>query len=404
MSDEQVRSLELVCFGPPTARLDGGDPPPDVVWRKHLALLIYLAASPDRQRSRDHLMGVLWPDKPQAKARHSLNEAVRRLRAGLGSARLVTQGESLSLSGELLDVDAVRFRDRADDNPDEALTLVRGDFLEGFVVDDARPFEDWASAQRSEFQQRVNALLLVQGEAALEASRFGEAARAARRALGLSALWEPAINLLMRAEVLEGDASGALAAFHEFSQRLRDEIGEEPSSELSALAQRIRSGVWMGPSDRPGERRPPLVGRRQVHDRVFGLLAEGMRRGPRTLVITGDPGFGKTRLLDECVERLTLHGAHTVVARPLPTDVDAPLSSLRLLLDGGLGKAPRLGVGLARDIGCGRASRSSGGRRRRPGGRQFDRGVARCREVDDGPGGLVADRVRGECRGAARVR
>jgi DNA-binding SARP family transcriptional activator len=76
----------------------GGNPPPDVLWRKHLALLVYLALSPQHTRTRDHLLGLLWPEKTQDKARHSLNEAVRRLRAGLGTERLISEGEMLRLN------------------------------------------------------------------------------------------------------------------------------------------------------------------------------------------------------------------------------------------------------------------------------------------------------------------
>ena len=35
-----IAPLELVCFGSPTARLAGAEPPPEVRWHKHLALLM----------------------------------------------------------------------------------------------------------------------------------------------------------------------------------------------------------------------------------------------------------------------------------------------------------------------------------------------------------------------------
>src|ERR1041385_4008812 len=47
--------LELHCFGVPAARLAGGPAPPEVLRRKHLALLVYLALSPKRRRTRAHL-------------------------------------------------------------------------------------------------------------------------------------------------------------------------------------------------------------------------------------------------------------------------------------------------------------------------------------------------------------
>lgn len=65
-------SLALHCLGPPAVRVDGQDAPPDVAWKKHLALLVYLALSPDGTRSRNHLMGLFWAERfsfPAATAR-----------------------------------------------------------------------------------------------------------------------------------------------------------------------------------------------------------------------------------------------------------------------------------------------------------------------------------------------
>ena len=52
----------IICrtLGPVEILLDGGPPPAELVWRKNLALVLYLARSPRRSRGRDHLMGLLW--------------------------------------------------------------------------------------------------------------------------------------------------------------------------------------------------------------------------------------------------------------------------------------------------------------------------------------------------------
>lgn len=334
--------LQLVCFGPPTARVDGEAPPPDVLWRKHLALLIYLALSPDRTRTRDHLLGLLWAEKTQDKARHSLNEATRRLRTGLGAERLLSHGDSLTLSGTRLEVDALRFDERANTDPNAAVALLRGDFLEGFSVDDAPRFEDWASERRAHYLSEGTSLWVRHGERELVANRFGAARAAAREALTLLPTFEPAANLLMRTEALSGDATSALATYHEFGTRLRDELGELPSRDLAALAERIRGQRWRRASIRRDVPDPPLVGRPTVHHEAFSLVEQGVRGGARALVITGDPGFGKSRLLGECMDRMRLAGATVAFARPLESDHDAPWSALRQLMRGGLAEAPGL--------------------------------------------------------------
>lgn len=337
---EDLPRLELRCFGAPTARVDGHEAPAQVLWHKHLALLVYLALSPDRTRTRSHLLGLLWPEKPESQARHSLNEALSRLRVELRPGRVTSTGDALTLSDAALEVDGLRFDALVDTDPDAALALVRGDFLEGFDVDGAPAFEEWARERRAHYGARVTSALLSGGEAALTSLRYGDAISAARRALSFQPYSERAITLLMRAAALSGDGAAALAAFHEFSARLEADIHERPGRNLTGLAERIR--VARGHAPRPGVKpeRATLVGRESVHRAAFGLVAEGIRQGPRTLLIIGDPGMGKTRLLRECMDRAALDGALVAVVQPLDSDQDIAWSMLRALLRAGLLKAP----------------------------------------------------------------
>src|SRR5262245_12980618 len=86
----------IVCrtLGPIEVTVDGEPAPPELLWRKHLALLVYLARSPRQTRSREHLTALLWADRSEAAARHSLSEALRVLRRHAGSAGVeVTVGQ-----------------------------------------------------------------------------------------------------------------------------------------------------------------------------------------------------------------------------------------------------------------------------------------------------------------------
>jgi len=333
-------SLELQCFGAPTARLDGTPAPAKVLWRKHLALLTYLALSPGRTRSREHLLGLLWPEKKESYARHSLNQAVAILRGLLGTARLLTHGDSLTLSDTALDVDAERFDALVDRQPAEAAQLLRGEFLEGFALDEAPGFDEWAGNTRARFHARAAAALTAAGEGALGAFRYAEAIDLARRALAYEPYAEPAARLLMRAAALSGDIAGALAAFQDFSARMASQLGERPGRALSDLAERVRSMRWRRSTALRAAEEPALVGREALYREAFAVVEAGLRGGPRTLLVTGDPGAGRTRLLVECGERLALGGAVLASARPLESDRESPWSTLRALLRGGLLRAP----------------------------------------------------------------
>ena len=68
--------IQCRTLGPIEITVDGNPAPPELLWRKHLALLLYLARSPRQARSREHLIGMLWGDRTESAARHSLSEAL----------------------------------------------------------------------------------------------------------------------------------------------------------------------------------------------------------------------------------------------------------------------------------------------------------------------------------------
>jgi DNA-binding SARP family transcriptional activator len=331
-----MRSLELVCLGPPTARLSGLEPPPDVLWRKNLALLVYLALSPDMTRARGHLIGLLWPEKPEHNARHSLSEAVRRLRVSLGEERLHVDGDEIRLSALGLWVDVLEYRRLVESKPSAAIELLRGEFMEGFAIGDAPAFEDWVSNERRQINWTAASLLHAEGESVLAANDLVQAHELARRALELRPTWEPAADLLMRVSALSGDPAGALSEYREWSTRTR---GERINARVDSLSDRISDGAWRLQRKRDLAE-PPLVGRRDAYREAFALIESGVTTGPSTLLIGGGFGMGKTRLLNECVERATLTGAVSAVARPLESDSDTPWSTLRLILRSGVADAP----------------------------------------------------------------
>jgi DNA-binding SARP family transcriptional activator len=335
-------------LGPVELRVDGEAAPSELLWRKHLALLIYLARSPRRGRTREHLIGLLWGDRNDAAARHSLSEALRVIRHTAGEDSVqVTAGQIHLLPGSVeLDVDRLEALATAGDWS-AAAELVTGPFLEGFAVSDASEFEDWLASERDLWCRRGVEVLGQAAEALARMGKAQEGSALASRALGLQPTSEFAVRAALRCRSLVGDRSGALELFDRFQARLAKDVGVEPSEETRALAERVRREREPRPevratfADAESVIRPPLEGRGDELQRLLDLASESARARRAVLVVLeADSGMGKSRLLEEMLARLRLDGTTIASARVVEADQADSGSGVLSLARGGLLNAP----------------------------------------------------------------
>ena len=339
--------ISCQTLGPVGLSLDGGPAPPELLWRKHLALLVHLARSP-RGRTREHLVGLLWPEKPEAAARHSLNEAIRVLRRYLGDSSVDTAGGQVRLTPEAVRLDVDRLEELAGAGDwSSAARLIAGEFLEGFAIPGASAFEDWLAGERSILRHRSIEVLLHHAEDLLQSGRAAEASGIAMRALSLEPRSEPALRVAMRSLVLAGDRTAALDRYEAFRTRLKEEMESSPDPTTEALANRVRHERSTRPApvvragDAAEERRPPLVGREVELARLVDTADAARREGrAAALIIQGESGIGKTRLAEELLARLRLDGIAVATMRAVEADLEEEWSGVLALARGGLLQAP----------------------------------------------------------------
>lgn len=346
--------ITLRLLGPPAVTIDGAEAPAELLWRKHLALFVYLHCLGRRGATRATLLDLLWGEKPEAAARHSLNEALRVIRRSLGDGAIQTDGDQVRLTAAV-ESDLQRVAGLlAREEWSAAAAEIGGEFLEGFEVPGAAPFGDWVLAMRTEWRRRGADLLSREGEEHLQRGDAGGAAGLGDRAARLDPQSEAAVEVAIRAHALRGDRAAALAAFDRYSV-LQGELGVAAASRLVRLADRVRSSrpEPVTPNGRPLDRtrRAPLVGREPELQLLATAWAEA--RGGRAVVgiIRGDPGTGRSRLLDELAERARLEGATVLSLRAVPADRGDRFGGLRSLAAGGLLRAPALAAAPAEALG-----------------------------------------------------
>ncbi|MEU1225549.1 BTAD domain-containing putative transcriptional regulator [Streptomyces sp. NPDC005828] len=285
-----------------------GAPVPAVGGPKVRALLARLLLDAGRTVPVERLVDGLYGDEPPAGAQGALQAQVSRLRRTLPPGVTVEfspAGYRLAVGDPAADVDVVRFEAlagegaRAGGDPVRAAGLLREalGLWRGPALADVRdaPF---AAAQAA----RLDALRLdvVEEWAAAELAVGGDLTglvRELEESVREQPLRERLRGLQMRALGATGRQAEALAVYEEVRAALAEELGADPSPELSAVHLEVLRG---GPASRDRSV-PPLpapltdfVGRERERERLTALLATA-----RLVTLVGPGGAGKTRLAVE---------------------------------------------------------------------------------------------------------
>nr|WP_239029470.1 BTAD domain-containing putative transcriptional regulator [Pseudonocardia acidicola] len=244
----------------------------------------------------------------------NLGVLVNRARRTLGDAGLVVTGPGgYALGACGVDVEefhAAVAAGRTAGDPAQALrafTAALGLWGEPLAED---VYAEWAREPRDRLlRARVDALEGA-ARAALEVGDAGAAAEFGADAVAAEPLRESSTLVLARALAAAGDRAAALVRLGELRHRLADELGVDPSAEVTQLQLRLLRG-------RPSPRRDPVPRVVAFGGPAFGglsfvgrdaelarLRAAVAARGVVTLA--GVAGVGKSRLLAELARGVSL--------------------------------------------------------------------------------------------------
>jgi DNA-binding SARP family transcriptional activator len=270
--------------------------------------------------STDRLAQLLWGDARPDNWAGSIQSFIFVLRRRLTSdgkrARelVITEAGAYRFATDLVDLDLDRFDElleRSSREPthrsrvslEHALSLVQGEVLED------EPYAAWAQELRWTYHGRVLGARLDAADAALTEFDYAGALAHIEVAVALDQFSERAQRIAMVALYALGRQHEALAAYRAFRTRLDQELGLEPTSETRALeAAILRQEDVRTLLPRPIHRahtdaRPAslrLLGRRQELDRLERAARRALDgRSFALLLIEGEAGLGKSRLLDE---------------------------------------------------------------------------------------------------------
>ncbi|MBV7337995.1 hypothetical protein KFU94_59165 [Chloroflexi bacterium TSY] len=308
------------------------------------ALLAYLAVEINQPHRREALAGLLWPEDQEKSARHNLRQTLTRVRQAIGDynadpgflqiTRPTLQiSHTAPITVDLLDFQKLLAQVASHDHVElircnicinclaAAVDLYHGPFLDGTLLADSAPFEEWVLLTREQMQRQVLDALTTLADACTARGDHQLAQGYAAQQLAIEPWRESAHRQLM----------AALAQFESCRRLLNDELAIEPETATVTLAEQIRRGEIRYVDDADQGKRehengeikgqedavvgdvPPsphiirgrleprhdqhLFGIATAQARIYALLQAEAR--PWIITIEGIGGIGKTALANE---------------------------------------------------------------------------------------------------------
>jgi DNA-binding SARP family transcriptional activator/tetratricopeptide (TPR) repeat protein len=318
-------------------------------------LLAYMLLNRSRHIGREELIGALWPNDAPVSQDAALRTLLSRLRSALGASSVAGRDElSLELPSPVwIDLEAAGLEvERA------RQALAQGDARSAWAIAQV-PLNIagrgllpgaqavWLESRRRELEDvRLQALEVI-GRAGLTlgGSQLASVERAARSLIDSEPYRESGYVLLMEAFAAEGNVAEGLRVFETLRTLLREELGTLPSPETIAAHERLLRPASRGykregrertngggdlielPAELTVRADAALVGRKHELEQLWSLWSAATEpenraeRGiphepPRRLVLlTGDPGIGKSRLAAEIARRAHDAGAFVLAGR-----------------------------------------------------------------------------------------
>jgi DNA-binding SARP family transcriptional activator len=311
--------LYVYLLGPPRVEWAGHPLP---ISRRQVRAILYYLATHLQPSPRERLTYLFWPDIPDSRARRNLSHLLTHLRYNLPTPEvLMTAGDQVALDPQRSWSDTVAFQQLHHTSPlahraeslRQAVDLYQGPFLASFFLPTSPEFEAWATLERSAWERCYLEALAALVEGHMARGNHQAAIDCARRYLAVDDLSEEMHRRLIQLYAAAGDRGAAARQFKQCVLTLERELGTSPLPETRAAYQMAVSGRL--PPRQPGVTVPPawttlltleapLIGRAEALRHLQEAYDCARLGQGRLVLISGEPGIGKTRLLQHFVTSL----------------------------------------------------------------------------------------------------
>ena len=252
--------------------------------RKAEAILALLVCRAGEPQPRERVTALLWGDRGDRQARHSLSQTLTSIRGTIGDGHepFLAERESIAIEPAVVSADVIEFTALAacDDleRLRKAAELYRGALLDGFRLAEAA-FDEWLSQERSRFQDLAVSVLTRLAEREAAAGEAEAAVASLERAVALDPLSEESHRNLMRVHLARGNYNAVIRHYRDCCDLLKRELGTVPEPATTGLYQDARASL-QGTARPARELRPTGAAARpprETQEIRFCMTGDGVR-------------------------------------------------------------------------------------------------------------------------------
>jgi two-component SAPR family response regulator len=210
-------------------------------------LFLFLLQSP--ALTKEQIALVFWPDISPARLKVRFKINVYRIRQALGQDVIVFEDDryqfnrTINFTWDRAEFDKLFDKVRQNTVPsekrkllEEAVTLLRGDYLADLDA-------DWVVLDRLRYQEIYRYIMVELAAVYLQDGQAHDCLNTARRILLSDPLLESAHRLIIQAYASLHDPANMTLQYRQYRQTLENELGLEPSLEISTLYQQLMAAI-----------------------------------------------------------------------------------------------------------------------------------------------------------------
>lgn len=274
-------------------------------FKKAEAIVFYLAL--EGPRSKEKIKNLFWGDKDERQASGNMRNVIYLLRKHLPNNFSVDHG-SLVLRDYITDVDELC------SSFDTSIPLsIFEEPLYGFEFLEIQDFNEWLIYTRRQIKDRIISWLKARSLAFFNRKMDDARIDSLLAILKIDYFDEEAVIEIMKIHTLHGQTAKALSIYKEFYERLQNETGALPGSELQRFAEELSI-------------KTPSIG--ESHEYFFCGREKEVRRILDSVMyrkgsiqihfIYGEAGVGKTALINHVMRLMNSNNAIVFRASPIP--------------------------------------------------------------------------------------